>query len=59
MNEEVRLSTLVDALNDRFSTNFNLADQLFFDQVEAGIFRRGPGLSTARNAHTTAGRKIQ
>jgi len=31
--DRVRLSTLVDQLNDRFGTEFTLADQLFFDQV--------------------------
>lgn len=33
LDEEVQLSTLVDKLNDRFGTDFTLADQLFFDQV--------------------------
>ena len=32
-DEEVQLSTLVDKLNERFGTEFTLADQLFFDQV--------------------------
>jgi type I restriction enzyme R subunit len=32
-DEEVRLSTLVEKLNERFGTNFTPADQLFFDQV--------------------------
>ncbi|MEO6924216.1 MAG: hypothetical protein ABI142_10355, partial [Bryocella sp.] len=32
-DEEVPLSTLVDKLNDRFGTDFNQADQLFFDQI--------------------------
>ena len=32
-DEEVQLSTLVEKLNERFGTEFNLADQLFFDQV--------------------------
>ncbi|MCP2040056.1 type I restriction enzyme R subunit [Neisseria sp. HSC-16F19] len=31
--ENVRLSTLVDKLNERFGTEFTAADQLFFDQV--------------------------
>ena len=31
--EEVQLSTLVDKLNERFGTEFTLADQLFFDQI--------------------------
>lgn len=37
-NEEVPLSRLIDVVNDRFGTDFNQADQLFFDQiVEAAI----------------------
>jgi type I restriction enzyme R subunit len=32
-DEEVQLSTLVEQLNERFGTEFTLADQLFFDQV--------------------------
>ncbi len=32
-DEEVRLSTLVEALNERFGTDFTPADQLFFEQV--------------------------
>lgn len=36
--EEVPLSRLIDVVNDRFGTNFNNADQLFFDQiVEAAL----------------------
>lgn len=31
--EKVKLSTLVDKLNDRFGTDFTQADQLFFDQI--------------------------
>ncbi|MCX6178280.1 MAG: DEAD/DEAH box helicase family protein, partial [Chlorobiales bacterium] len=34
-DEEVTLSTLVEQLNERFGTDFTLADQLFFDQVQA------------------------
>ncbi|MGB8247258.1 MAG: type I restriction endonuclease [Chlorobium sp.] len=33
--DEVRLSTLVEQLNERFGTDFTPADQLFFDQVQA------------------------
>jgi type I restriction enzyme R subunit len=29
----VQLSALIDTLNDRFGTDFTLADQLFFDQI--------------------------
>jgi type I restriction enzyme, R subunit len=32
-DELVQLSTLVDKLNERFGTEFALADQLFFDQI--------------------------
>lgn len=31
--DQVQLSTLVNRLNERFGTEFTLADQLFFDQV--------------------------
>lgn len=34
-DEEVPLSTLVEQLNERFGTDFTLADQLFFEQVQA------------------------
>lgn len=33
--EPVTLSSLVDKLNQRFGTDFNEADQLFFDQIRA------------------------
>jgi type I restriction enzyme R subunit len=32
-SETVPLSQLIDIVNDRFGTNFNQADQLFFDQI--------------------------
>jgi type I restriction enzyme R subunit len=36
--EKVPLSQLIDLVNDRFGTDFNQADQLFFDQlVEAAV----------------------
>ena len=36
--EEVPLSQLIDVINERFGTDFNQADQLFFDQiVEAAL----------------------
>jgi type I restriction enzyme, R subunit len=36
--ESVALSRLIDIVNDRFGTDFNQADQLFFDQiVEAAV----------------------
>lgn len=31
--EAVRLSRLIDIVNERFGTDFNTADQLFFDQI--------------------------
>ncbi|MEO8067585.1 MAG: DEAD/DEAH box helicase family protein [Flavobacteriales bacterium] len=34
-DEEAPLSTIVDVLNERFSTEFTEADQLFFDQIRA------------------------
>jgi type I restriction enzyme R subunit len=38
----VRLSELIDTINDRFGTDFNQADQLFFDQiVEAAMADAG------------------
>ena len=33
--EEVMLSSLIDRLNERFGTDFNNADQLFVDQIQA------------------------
>ena len=37
-DEKVPLSRLIDVVNDRFGTDFNQADQLFFDQlVEAAM----------------------
>jgi len=33
--QQVALSTLIDTLNERFGTDFNEADQLFFDQIRA------------------------
>ena len=37
-SDQVSLSQIIDALNERFGTNFNQADQFFFDQiVEAAV----------------------
>ena len=33
-DKEVRLSELIDILNERFGTDFTQADQLFFDQIQ-------------------------
>ncbi len=34
VDEEIELSTLIELLNERFGTEFTVADQLFFDQVK-------------------------
>ncbi|HEY8037676.1 MAG TPA: type I restriction endonuclease [Methylobacter sp.] len=33
-DDEIRLSELIDILNERFGTDFTQADQLFFDQIQ-------------------------
>lgn len=33
-DQQIRLSELIDILNERFGTDFTQADQLFFDQIE-------------------------
>lgn len=33
-DEKIRLSELIDILNERFGTDFTQADQLFFDQIQ-------------------------
>lgn len=38
--EQVRLSTLVDRMNEKFGTHFTLADQLFIDQIEQQAVQR-------------------
>ena len=35
--EKERLSKIITILNDRFSTDFTNADQLFFDQIETAL----------------------
>ncbi len=48
--ESVPLSRLVDLVNERFGTDFNQADQLFFDQiVEAAILDDGMRQAAAVN----------
>ncbi|MBL1150312.1 MAG: type I restriction endonuclease subunit R [Armatimonadetes bacterium] len=48
--EEVPLSQLIDLVNERFGTDFNRADQLFFDQiVEAAVTDEGLRLAAAVN----------
>lgn len=34
VDKEIQLSSLINVLNDRFGTEFTVADQLFFDQVK-------------------------
>jgi len=50
-SEQVRLSTLVDRLNEKFGTQFTPADQLFFDQVEEHALGK-PELREAARANT-------
>jgi type I restriction enzyme R subunit len=48
--EKVPLSQLIDLVNDRFGTDFNQADQLFFDQiVEAAVTDEGLRQAAAVN----------
>ncbi len=48
--EAVPLSRLIDVVNDRFGTDFNQADQLFFDQiVEAAVTDLGLKQAAAAN----------
>jgi type I restriction enzyme R subunit len=37
MEEKAVLSEIIDILNERFGTNFEQADKLFFDQIEAEL----------------------
>ena len=49
-SDQVFLSELIDALNERFGTDFNQADQLFFDQiVEAALADEGVQQAAAVN----------
>ena len=48
--EAVPLSQLIDIVNERFGTDFNQADQLFFDQiVEAAVADEALGQAAAAN----------
>jgi len=47
-DDPVRLSSLVEQLNDRFGTDFKPADQLFFDQIEAEAVARADILLAAK-----------
>ena len=49
-SDQTSLSQLIDALNERFGTDFNQADQLFFDQiVEAAVADEGVQQAAAVN----------
>ena len=49
-SESVLLSQLIDLVNERFGTDFNQADQLFFDQiVEAAVADEGLRQAAAVN----------
>ncbi len=37
-DEKAKLSEIIDVLNDRFGTDFDEADKLFFDQIETELF---------------------
>ena len=38
-DERAKLSEIIDVLNDRFGTDFDKADKLFFDQIEEELFQ--------------------
>lgn len=38
-NEKAKLSEIIDVLNDRFGTDFDAADKLFFDQIETELYK--------------------
>lgn len=50
---EIALSSLIDRLNERFGTNFNRADQLFFDQISASA-EKDEGIADAARANGLA-----
>ncbi len=47
-DEAVQLSKLISLINDRFGTDFNEADQLFFDQIVEAAVRDGQLEQVAR-----------
>ena len=47
-DDRVKLSSLIERLNERFGTNFTAADQLFFDQVQADAVARDDLRQAAR-----------
>ena len=50
VDERVKLSSLIEKLNERFGTDFTPADQLFFDQVQTDALQRDD-LKLAANAN--------
>lgn len=50
-DEDIKLSELIDILNERFGTNFTQADQLFFDQIQEEAVESEP-LQKAAKANT-------
>ncbi len=50
-DERILLSELIDLLNQRFGTDFTLADQLFFDQIQEEAVESEP-LKKAANANS-------
>ncbi len=55
--EQVKLSSLIEQLNERFGTSFRPADQLFFDQVEADAIER-EDIKEAAQANTVENFKL-
>lgn len=49
--DKVKLSELIDTLNERFGTEFKPADQLFFDQIREDA-KSDPGLQQAAKVNT-------
>jgi type I restriction enzyme R subunit len=56
-DERVKLSSLIEKLNDRFGTDFKPADQLFFDQIQAQAAGR-VNLREAAKANTLGDFKL-
>ena len=52
-DEEVTLSSLIDRLNERFGTDFNEADRLFFDQIRASA-EKDENIAEAARANSFA-----
>ncbi|MEM6252195.1 MAG: DEAD/DEAH box helicase family protein [Cyanobacteria bacterium P01_D01_bin.156] len=62
--DSVQLSTLVEKLNERFGTEFTLADQLFFDQVrETAVaneqIRQAATVNSAENFEPVFGKLLE